>query len=65
MPEADNDRMAEVADAIGKRAQVAVVMACSDRRDRGVGGIPLQDRGRAVSRTVSANEVWKGSPQPL
>ena len=65
MPEADDDRLAEVPDAVGIRAQVAVVAARGDLRDRGVGGIPLQDRDRAVRVTVSANEVWNGSPQPL
>ena len=48
MPEADDDRVAEVADAVGKRPQIAVVAAGSDLRDRGKGGIPLQDRDRAV-----------------
>ena len=48
MPEADDHRAAELADAVRKRPQIAVVAASGDLRDRGQGGIPLQDRDRAV-----------------
>ena len=48
MPEADDHRMAEVPDTVGKRAQVAVVTARRDRGDRGVGRIHLQDRDGPV-----------------
>ena len=48
MPEADDHGMAEVTDAVGKRAQIAVVTTCGDHRDRDQGGIPLQDRDCAV-----------------
>ena len=57
MPEADNDRVAEAADAVRERAQVAVVATSSDLRDRGEGGIPLQDRGC----TMPANRLREGS----
>ena len=65
MPEADDDRVAEIPHAVGERAQISVVITCGDLRDRNKGGIPLDDRRRAVARTVSANGVLKGSPQPL
>ena len=48
MPEADDDRMAEVPDAVGIRAQVDVVGAVGDRRDRREGGVDLHERDGAV-----------------
>jgi hypothetical protein len=48
VPEADDDRMAEVPDAVGIGAQVDVVDAAGDRRDRRVGGVDLHAGDRAV-----------------
>src|ERR1700756_226271 len=48
MAEADDHLVAELADAVRKRPQVAVVAAVGDLRDRGQGRIPLHDRYRAV-----------------
>ena len=48
MPEADDDWVTEIPDAVGKRAQIVVVAAGGDPADRGIGGIPLQDRDRVV-----------------
>ena len=48
MTEADDHRAAELADAVGERPEIAVVAARDDLRDRGEGGIPLQDRDGSV-----------------
>ena len=48
MTEADDHRVAELADAVRERPQVGVVAATSDLRDRGESRIPLQNRDRAV-----------------
>ena len=48
MTEADDHREAELADAVGKRPQVAVVATSGDLGDRRQGRIPLHDRDRAV-----------------
>ena len=62
MPEADDHGLAEVSDAVGKRAQVAVVATRGDHRDRGQGGSHCRIVTAPCWLTVSANEVWKGSP---
>jgi hypothetical protein len=62
MTEADNDRLAELTDAVRKRAQVAVVAASGDLRDRSKGGIPLHDRNRAVPVDGLSERSLEGFP---
>src|SRR6266516_301086 len=49
VPEADDDRVAEIPDTVRIRAQVVVVVTCGDRRNGGVGGIDLHEWDNAVA----------------
>ena len=62
VPEADHHRVAEIADAVGKRAQVAVVAARGDQRDRGERRIYLHDRGRAMLADRLGERRLEGFP---
>ena len=62
MAEADDHRVAELADAVRERPQVAVVAAGRDLRDRDQGRVPLHDRYRAVPGGCLCERRLEGFP---
>ena len=48
VPEADDNLVTEIPDAVGVQAQVAVIVTVGDRRDRGESGIDLDERDNTM-----------------
>ncbi len=65
MAEADDHRVAEIADAVRERAQIAVIAPAAIFETEARVGSHCRIVATPWLRTVSANEVSKGSPQPL
>jgi hypothetical protein len=60
VPEADDDRVAEGPDAGGIRAEIAVVAAGGDRRDRRVAGVDLHEHDRVMTIGLLRERGGKG-----